>query len=89
MPDDRFFVSGTLGMEGHPRVVAAAVDVQRVEDLGVDHCLPMGGDFLHDRQPADLMPKTQAESLIDQQARRAQFVQRGLPVRSAPGDAPK
>jgi hypothetical protein len=27
--------------------------------------LPVGGDLLRDRQPGDLMPKAQADSLID------------------------
>ena len=46
----------------------------------MDHRLPVGGDLLRDRQPGDLVPKAQPDSLIDQQSGRAEFVQRSLPV---------
>ena len=65
MPDDCFSVTSTLSVEGHARFIAAGVDEQRVEDLRVDHRLPVGGDLLGNRQPGDLVSKAQADSLID------------------------
>src|ERR1700722_17114849 len=80
MPDDCFFVASALGVKGHARVIAAAAGLQRGEDLAVEHRLPVGGNLLCDRQPADLVAKTQADSLIDQEPGRTEFVQRSLPI---------
>lgn len=44
----------------------------------MDHRLPVGGDLLRDRHPGDLVPKAQADSLIDQQPGRTELVQRRL-----------